>query len=32
MDTRRFALLTAVGVGVIAASFFLSLAIFSLLD
>jgi hypothetical protein len=32
MDTRRGALLTVVGVAVIAASFFLSLWIFSLLD
>jgi hypothetical protein len=32
MDTRRVALLAVVGVAVIAASFFLSLWIFSLLD
>jgi hypothetical protein len=32
MDTRRGALLAVVGVAVIAASFFLSLWIFSLLD
>jgi hypothetical protein len=32
MDTRRVALLAVVGVAVIAASFFLSLWIFSLLE